>query len=192
MIGQVLEPRVFLCSVPVLHLGRNSDDGAGSHLNGSLAPFLIPAAPSNADEHLYLLVVNMPVIAAARLVGDVLQTRYTRRSVALRRAHHTTTDICQLHALLKNLCHVCPRQIQITGGIADGALGDAGNHIFSGTQLSDGQGQTYLLHPGFQGLQTSFGYLFVGHFVALDIPHVLGEAHKLRQTVLHGAAIVGH
>ena len=37
------------------------DDSAGNHLNGSLAPFLIPAAPSNADEHLYLLVVNMPL-----------------------------------------------------------------------------------------------------------------------------------
>ena len=57
------------------------DDSAGSHLNGSLAPFLIPAAPSNTDEHLYLPVVNMPVIAAARLEGDV---------------HHTTTDICQI------------------------------------------------------------------------------------------------
>ena len=81
MIGKVLEPGVFLGSMPVLHLGRNSDDGAWSHLNGSLAPFLIPAAPSNADEHLYLLVVNMPVIATTRFEGDV---------------HHTTADICQI------------------------------------------------------------------------------------------------
>ena len=77
----MLEPRIFGGTVPVLHFGRDGDDGAGSHLLRFFAPFLIPAATGDADEHLYLLVVNMPVIAAARLEGDV---------------HHTTTDICQI------------------------------------------------------------------------------------------------
>ena len=96
MIGEVLEPRVFLGSVPMLHFGRDSDDGAGSHLNGSLAPFLIPSATSNANQYLHLLVMYVPVVAATGLEGDILQTRYTRRSVALRRAHHAAADVCKV------------------------------------------------------------------------------------------------
>ena len=81
MICQVLEPRVFLCSVPVFHFCRDGDDGAGSHLDGFFTPFLIPATAGNANQHLHLLVVNVPVVAATRLEGDV---------------HDATTDICQI------------------------------------------------------------------------------------------------
>ena len=81
MIREMLEPRVFGGSVPMLGLGGNGDDGAGCHLNGFLAPFLIPAATSHADEHLHLLVVNMPVVAAAGLEVDV---------------HHTSANVGQV------------------------------------------------------------------------------------------------
>ena len=57
------------------------DDSAGSHWDRSLAPFLIPAATSNANQHLYLLVVDVPVVTAARLEGDI---------------YHTTTNISQI------------------------------------------------------------------------------------------------
>ena len=65
----------------MLHLGRDGDDGAGSHLNGSLAPFLIPTTTCNANQHLHLLMVNVPIVAAARLEGDI---------------HHTTADVSQI------------------------------------------------------------------------------------------------
>ena len=71
MVGEMLEPSVFGSSVPVLRFCGNGDDGAGSHLNGFLAPLLIPAAPGDADEHLHRFVVDVPVVATARLEGDV-------------------------------------------------------------------------------------------------------------------------
>ena len=67
--------------MPVLHLGRDGDDGAGSHWDRSLAPFLIPAATSNANQYLHLLVVDVPVVTAARFKRDI---------------YHTTADISQI------------------------------------------------------------------------------------------------
>ena len=81
MIGKMLEPRVFGGSVPMLGFGGNGDDRAGCHLYSLLAPFLIPAATSHTDEHLHLLVVDVPVVAAAGLEGDI---------------HHTTANISQV------------------------------------------------------------------------------------------------
>ena len=81
MISQMLEPGATLGTVPMLHFGRNGDDGAGSHLLRLLAPFMIPAMTGNADEHLHLLVVDVPIVAATGLEGDI---------------HHTATDICQI------------------------------------------------------------------------------------------------
>ena len=70
----MLEPGVFLCSVPVLDFGRNGDDGAGCHWDGFFAPFLIPAATGNANEHLHLFVMDVPVVATAGFEGDVQNT----------------------------------------------------------------------------------------------------------------------
>ena len=67
--------------MPVLHLGRDGDDGAGSHWDRSLAPFLIPAATGNANQYLHLLVVDVPIVAAARFKRDI---------------YHTTTNISQI------------------------------------------------------------------------------------------------
>ena len=64
--------------MPVLHFGRNGDDGAGSHLDGFLAPFLIPATTRDADEHLHGLVVDVPVVTASRLKGDVMHAANPR------------------------------------------------------------------------------------------------------------------
>ena len=74
MIRQMLEPGVFSGYVPVLHFGGNGDDGARSQLLRFLAPFLIPAATSDTDQYLYLLVVDVPIVAAARLEGYVVYT----------------------------------------------------------------------------------------------------------------------
>ena len=67
----MLEPRVFGGTVPVFDLGGNGNDGTGGHLNGFFAPFLIPATAGNANKHLHLFVVNVPVVAAAGLKGHI-------------------------------------------------------------------------------------------------------------------------
>ena len=64
--------------MPVFHFSRDGDDGAGSHLNGFLAPFLIPATTRDTDEHLHSLVVDVPVVPAARLEGDVMHAANPR------------------------------------------------------------------------------------------------------------------
>ena len=56
----------------MLHLGGDGDDGAGIHRDGFLAPLLIPAATADADEHLYCPVVDVPIVAATGLEGDVM------------------------------------------------------------------------------------------------------------------------
>ena len=71
-------------------------------------------------------------------------------------------------------------------------LGQSLNQSVGTLVSAVGERQPNLLHPCFQSLQTSFGYLLIGHAIALDVPHFLGEAHEFWQTVLHGAAIVGH
>ena len=71
VVGEVLEPRVLGGSMPVLDLGRDSDDGAGSHLNGIFAPLLVPATASDANQHLHLLVMDVPVVTAAWFKGDI-------------------------------------------------------------------------------------------------------------------------
>ena len=76
MGGVVLEPRVTLCTVPVFHALGDVDDGAGGEGDGTLAPFLIPAATTDADENLVHTVVDMPVVAAAWLEGDVGDGQY--------------------------------------------------------------------------------------------------------------------
>ena len=73
MVGEVLHPAVFGGTVPVLHTLGNGDDGARDQRNGFLAPFLIPAATAHANQHLNCTVVNMPVVAAARLEADVAE-----------------------------------------------------------------------------------------------------------------------
>lgn len=62
-------------------LRQGCDNGAGSHFYRLLAPFLIPAATGDADQYLHLFVMDMAIVAATRLEGDV---------------HHTTTDISQI------------------------------------------------------------------------------------------------
>ena len=78
MIGQMLEPRVLGGSMPVLDSSGDGDDGARSHLDGFLSPFLIPAATRDADEHLHGLVVDVPVVTASRLKGDVMHAANPR------------------------------------------------------------------------------------------------------------------
>ena len=73
MVGEVLHPAVFGGAVPVLHAFGNGDDGARDQRNGFLAPFLIPAATAHADQHLNCTVVDVPVVAAARLETDVAE-----------------------------------------------------------------------------------------------------------------------
>ena len=59
--------------MPVLGAGGDGDHHAGRQLHGSHAPFLIPSAAVDADQHLHGVVVHMPVVAAAGLEGDVAE-----------------------------------------------------------------------------------------------------------------------
>ena len=97
-----------------------------------------------------------------------------------------------LHTLLQYLCDVLGLQVKVACGIADGAFGNAGNHVGGSTNLADGERQTDFLHPGFQGIKTLLGYLLVGLSIGAYIPYVLGEAYKLGETGLHGTTVVGH
>ena len=67
--------------MPMLYFCWNSNDSAGSKLLRLLAPFLIPAFTGNANQYLHLLVVDVPIVAAARFKRDI---------------YHTTTNISQI------------------------------------------------------------------------------------------------
>ncbi len=67
----------------MLHFSRDSDDGARSHLLWLFAPFLIPAATSDADQYLHLLMMDVPVVAAARFEGNINQTVLHRSQIAV-------------------------------------------------------------------------------------------------------------
>ena len=72
--GDMAEPAVGLRTVPVLDIRRNGDDIADAQTLRGLALLLIPALAVNTDEQLSaaaLRVVDVPVVAAARLKGDV-------------------------------------------------------------------------------------------------------------------------
>ena len=62
--------------MPVLDLCRDGDDRAGRQADGGFALLLIPALACSADQNLAAAafgVVDVPVVAAARLEGDVGQ-----------------------------------------------------------------------------------------------------------------------
>lgn len=68
------EPAVGRRTVPMLYAGRDVDDRTGQNLHGRFALLLIPPAAGYADEHLAAALrrmVDVPVVAAARLEGDV-------------------------------------------------------------------------------------------------------------------------
>src|SRR5699024_5526378 len=68
------EPAVGRRAVPVLDLGRDYHRIAGREGLRRLAPRLIPAAAGGAEQDLpaaFAGVVDVPVVAAARLKGDV-------------------------------------------------------------------------------------------------------------------------
>ena len=68
------EPAVGLGTVPVLDLSGDGDDIAGLQAPGRLARFLIPALAVHAQQQLSAVfgsVMNVPVVAAAGLKGDV-------------------------------------------------------------------------------------------------------------------------
>ena len=72
--GDVAEPAVGLSAVPVLDVGGDHDDAALLQADGGLALFLIPALACGADQQLAAAlggVVDVPVVAAARLKGNV-------------------------------------------------------------------------------------------------------------------------
>ena len=60
--------------MPVLNFGRNLDYRTRNHLNCWFAPLLIPSTASNTNEHLHLMMMDMPIVATAWLKSDVEQT----------------------------------------------------------------------------------------------------------------------
>ena len=70
------KPAVLFGSVPVLHLRRDGNDHSGSQTDGRFSLLLIPALAGGADEKLpaaAFSVMDMPVVAAPRLKGDICQ-----------------------------------------------------------------------------------------------------------------------
>lgn len=70
------KPTVLFRAVPVLYSRGDSHDIAGLEALRRFALFLIPALAVNADEELSaaaLRIVDMPVIAAAGLEGDIYE-----------------------------------------------------------------------------------------------------------------------
>ena len=77
------KPAVLLCAVPVLHVRRNGDHRARHKAHGRLALLLIPALAGRADNHLPAAlgrVVDVPVVAAARLKGHVGENQTVLRA----------------------------------------------------------------------------------------------------------------
>ena len=74
VVGEVLHPAVLGGSVPMFHALGHGDGNARFQLHSGFAPFLIPAATAHADQHLHCTMVNMPVVAAARLEADVAES----------------------------------------------------------------------------------------------------------------------
>ena len=80
--GEVGEPAVGSCSVPVLDVGRDMDDIARQHLHGGFPFFLIPTFAGDADEHLsaaFRRMVDVPVVPAAGFEGYVGERNLLRR-----------------------------------------------------------------------------------------------------------------
>lgn len=71
LYSQMGKPAVFSGAVPMLHLWRYMDHVAGAQPLRGLAPCLIPSLAAGAQQDLAPLVMDVPVVAAARLKGDV-------------------------------------------------------------------------------------------------------------------------
>ena len=74
--SNVAKPAVGLGTVPVLDVGRDGDHGAGGQADSGFALFLVPAFACGANQQLAAAlgrVVDMPVVAAAGLKGNVGQ-----------------------------------------------------------------------------------------------------------------------
>ena len=72
--GHVAHPTVGGGTVPVLHVGWDIHHVSGDDLAGRLAPFLVPALAVGDEQDLaaaFGRVVDVPVVAAAWLEGDV-------------------------------------------------------------------------------------------------------------------------
>lgn len=58
-------------AVPVLDPGRNIDCVSGIKLPRGFSPLLIISSPRGDEQYLTAFAVDMPVVAAGRLKGDV-------------------------------------------------------------------------------------------------------------------------
>lgn len=68
------EPRILGRAVPMLDLRMDTHNSFRLQGLGRLALLLVPTVTGNADQHLATLVVDVPVVAATRLEGDVCGT----------------------------------------------------------------------------------------------------------------------
>lgn len=72
---QMRKPAVVRGAVPMLDAGGNGNDGSGRHLDQRVPPGLIIVAAADANQYLpavFLCLMDMPMIPAARLEGDVV------------------------------------------------------------------------------------------------------------------------
>ena len=66
VVSQVLEPGILGGTVPVFLAFRNDHDRTRCQFLRFLAFFHIPAAARNGNQDLYLIVMDVPVVAATR------------------------------------------------------------------------------------------------------------------------------
>lgn len=71
MSGDVLEPTVLLRSVPVFYAFGNVNDVTGLKFDCRFAPFLIPALSADTNQNLVRSVVDVSVVPASGLEGDI-------------------------------------------------------------------------------------------------------------------------
>ena len=82
MVRQMLKPRILGGTVPMLHTFGNLNHHARFQLHRFLAPFLIPAATGNTNEHLHLFVMDVNVAILLITLPIILNKVFHKLRVA--------------------------------------------------------------------------------------------------------------
>ena len=68
----MLHPAVFLSTMPVLHAFGYFNDDTGLEFDSRFATLLVPATAGDTDQNLNGAVMNVPVVAAPGLKGNIV------------------------------------------------------------------------------------------------------------------------
>ena len=148
----------------MLHALGNLNDYARLQLDGGFAPFLVPATAIDAHQHLHLLVVDVPVVAASRLEGYVDHVAVVRRKVAVADEVLRVGGIRLAPPPIRLQVNVV-LDVYVTGKMIVNRIADA--------QLLNGHGDTVRLHFAHTLLQ----HLRDGEQLGVGQTHVPCAAH---------------